>query len=401
MTAVLAAAGVEIRTEPFQQPPESAGGLCRVHGRNLVILDARASRAERSRALLEVVERIGLTSLGLSGSDLSPALLSALNRRGKMTWPHKKQAPPLAKATGEARKEPSPRLADLTTMGVGGRAKKFLEVVTNDELRDAARLARKEQLPQFPHGGGSNIVVSDEGIEGVVMKLAMTGIELTHLGEQVFVTAAAGENWHDFAALMTEEGFDGIECLGGIPGSVGATPIQNVGAYGQEVSQTIHSVRVLDRETLEIVQLPAEKCGFVYRGSIFKSTAKDRYVVLAVTYRLLRNSAPSVRYGELKQALGEQAPSASLPEVFRTVLALRKNKSMVLDPSDENFRSCGSFFVNAQIKPDLIAHIERVAGEVPPQFPGEDGLVKVPSAWLIEKAGLKKGTRAKACASFA
>jgi UDP-N-acetylmuramate dehydrogenase len=118
-------------------------------------------------------------------------------------------------------------------------------------------------------------------------------------------------------------------------------------------------------------------------------------VVLAVTYRLLRNSAPSVRYGELKRALGEQAPSASLPEVFRTVLALRKNKSMVLDPSDENFRSCGSFFVNAQIKPDLIAHIERVAGEVPPQFPGEDGLVKVPSAWLIEKAGLKKGTRAK------
>lgn len=395
MTAVLAAAGVEVRKEPFRHPPESAGGFCRVHGKELVLLDEKASRPEQTRALLEVFESIGLKALGISGSDLSPALLSALNRRGKMTWPHKKQAPKLAKATGALRKTSTPRLSDLTTMGVGGRPKTFLEAVTDAEVRDAARLAQAEELPLFPLGGGSNIIVSDDGVEGIVMKMAMTGIELTHLGEQVFVTAAAGENWHDFAAQMTAEGFAGVECLGGIPGSVGATPIQNVGAYGQEVSQTIQSVRVLDRKTFEISQLSAEQCRFVYRGSIFKSQEKDRFVVLAVTYRLLRNTEPAVRYGELKQALEERSRAASLSEVFRTVLELRKNKSMVLDPGDENFRSCGSFFVNAQVPTETIQLITRVAGEAPPQFPGENGLIKVPSAWLIERSGLTKGTTEK------
>lgn len=395
MTAVLKRAGVEIRIEPFRYPPESAGGLCRVHGRNLVLLDSGASRPEQARALLEVVENIGLSALGISGSDLSPVLLSALNRRGKMPWPHKKYAPPLAKATGAIRKIPTPRLAALTTMGVGGRAQHFLEVVTDEDVREAARLAQREGLPLYPLGGGSNIVVSDAGVSGIVMKLAMTGIELTYLGEQVFVTAAAGENWHDFAAQMTSEGFAGVECLGGIPGLAGATPIQNVGAYGQEVSQTIESVRVLDRKTLEISKLSADQCGFVYRGSIFKSDARDRYVVLAVTYRLLRNAAPHVRYGELKQALDERGEAASLQEVFRTVVELRKKKSMVLDPADENFRSCGSFFVNAQVHRETVQHIEHVAGEAPPQFPGDGGLIKIPSAWLIERAGLSKGTREK------
>lgn len=395
MMAVLAAAGVEIRQEPFQKSPDSAGGFCRLHGKELVLLDKKASRAEQTRALLDVMEVIGLDALGISGSDLSPTLLSALNRRGKMTWPHKKQAPKLAKASGAARKALTPRLSDLTTMGVGGRPKKYLEAVTDDDVRDAARLAQKEGLPLLPLGGGSNIVVADAGVDGVVMKMAMTGIELTHLGEQVFVTAAAGENWHDFAAQMTAEGFAGVECLGGIPGSVGATPIQNVGAYGQEVSKTIQSVRVLDTRTLEVSQIAAEQCHFVYRGSIFKSEEKDRFIVLAVTYRLLRNTEPTVRYGELKQVLGERHEPASLQEVFRTVLELRKQKSMVLDPGDENARSCGSFFVNAQVKAETIAHIAQVAGEAPPQFPGEDGLIKVPSAWLIERAGLAKGTREK------
>lgn len=395
MTAVLKAAGLEIRTEPFRLPPDSAGGLCRVHGRKLVLLDSGASRPEQARALLEVVESIGLSALGISGRDLSPVLLSALNRRGKMPWPHKKQAPPLAKATGGVRKTPTPRLADLTTMGVGGRAEKFLEVVTDDEVREAARFAQKEGLPLYPLGGGSNVVVSDAGVSGIVMKLAMTGIELTHLGEQVFVTAAAGENWHDFAAQMTAEEFAGVECLGGIPGSVGATPIQNVGAYGQEVAQTIESVRVLDRRTLEISQITAKECGFVYRGSVFKSAARDRYVVLAVTFRLLRNAPAAVRYGELRHALDEREWPASLKEVFRTVFELRKKKSMVLDQEDENFRSCGSFFVNAQLPSKAVEHIERVAGEAPPQFPGDNGLIKIPSAWLIERAGLSKGTRQK------
>lgn len=395
MMAFLAAAGVEIREEPFQKSPESAGGFCRVHGKELVLLDKRASRAEQTRALLDVFESIGLAALGISGSDLSPTLLSALNRRGKMTWPHKKQAPKLAKGSGSARKASTPRLSDLTTMGVGGRPKKFLEAVTDDDVLQAARRAQKEGLPLLPLGGGSNIVVADAGVNGIVMKMAMTGIELTHLGEQVFVTAAAGENWHDFAAQMTAEGFAGVECLGGIPGSVGATPIQNVGAYGQEVSKTIQSVRVLDTKAFETRQIAAEDCRFVYRGSIFKSEEKDRYVVLAVTYRLLRNAPPTVRYGELKQALDERSEPASLQDVFRTVLDLRKQKSMVLDPSDENSRSCGSFFVNAQVSAEVVKLIEQVAGEAPPQFPGDNGFIKVPSAWLIERAGLTKGTREK------
>ncbi len=396
MTSVLKSAGVEIRAEPFKHPPESAGGLCRLHGQKLVLLDSRASRPERARALLEVVEAIGLEALGIAGRDLSPALLSALNRRGRMTWPHKKDAPPLAKATGSVRKPPPPRLADLTTMGVGGRPSRFVEVVSDDEVRQAVLQANEEGLALYPLGGGSNIVVSDDGVEGVVMKLAMTGIELTHQGEQVFVTAAAGENWHDFAAQMTAEGFAGIECLGGIPGSVGATPIQNVGAYGQEVSQTITSVRILDRKTLEISQIPAQDCGFVYRGSIFKSDAKDRYIVLAVTYRLTRNTPPQIRYGELSKALGEKGSQIpDLQDVFRTVLELRKNKSMVLDPEDENFRSCGSFFVNAQVSPESVLEIEETVGEAPPQFTGEGGRIKIPSAWLIERAGLTRGIRQK------
>lgn len=393
ISSVLQRAGVIIRVEPFQEPSKSGGGLCKVHGKDLVILDSRASRPEQLRALLEVIEDLGLESLGVSGSDLSPELLSALSRRGKMPWPHKKQAPALKKASADRKKNATPALRDHTTMAVGGRPTHFVAATSVDDVAAAVRYANELNLPLYPLGGGSNLVVSDDGVQGLVLKVALTGIDIIDQGEDVLVTASAGEVWHDFAAHMTEEGWAGLECLGGIPGAVGATPIQNVGAYGQEVADTIESVRVLDRVTLQLREIPAGECHFIYRGSAFKAEAKDRFVVLAVTFRLKKQGAPTVRYGELSLALGKTTAAPTLTETFRTVVQLRKQKSMVLDPSDENRRSCGSFFVNAQVTQDILQYITQIAGEAPPHFPGEGGLAKIPSAWLIERAGLKKGCR--------
>jgi UDP-N-acetylmuramate dehydrogenase len=393
ISSVLRRAGVIIRVEPFQEPSKNGGGLCKVHGKDLVILDSRASRPEQLRALLEVIEDLGLESLGVSGKDLSPELLSALSRRGKMSWPHKRQAPSLKKARADRHRAITPRLADHTTMAVGGRPDHFIVATSAEEVLAATLFARERNLPLHPLGGGSNLVVSDDGVRGVVLKISLTGIDITHQGDDVLVTAAAGEIWHDFAAQMTDEGWAGMECLGGIPGAVGATPIQNVGAYGQEVADTIHRVQVLDRVTLQVREMPAAECHFVYRGSVFKAEAKDRYVVLAVTFRLRKDAAPTIRYGELSLALGKTSAAPTLAETFRTVVNLRRAKSMVLDPNDENRRSCGSFFVNAQVTEEVLRNITEIAGEAPPHFPGEHGMVKVPSAWLIERAGLTRGLR--------
>lgn len=395
--SLLKKAGIEIRVEPFKTPSERAGGLCRMKGKNLVLLDSGASPPERARALMEVVESLGLKTLGVSGKDLSPRLLSVLSRRGRMTWPHKKDAPPLAKAGPS----PSPALhlvgapkllSNFTTMGVGGAASRFSEAITESDVIDAARDAQRLGRPLYPLGGGSNVVVADEGVRGTVLRMSLTGIRVVRRGDHVLVTAAAGEPWHDLAAQMTAEKMAGFECLGGIPGCVGATPIQNVGAYGQEVSQTVVSVRVLDRTTLKIEEFDNERCEFSYRNSVFKGHAKDRYLVLAVTYRLTPEGAPQIRYGELTSALDGDS-SVSLSRVFETVVELRRRKSMVLDPEDENYRSCGSFFLNAQISQDQVDAITSVVGQTPPTFPGEGGMIKVPSAWLIEHAGLQRGTR--------
>jgi UDP-N-acetylmuramate dehydrogenase len=207
----------------------------------------------------------------------------------------------------------------------------------------------------------------------------------------VLVSAAAGEPWDDFVANVVEQNLQGLECLSGIPGLVGATPIQNVGAYGQEVSETIESVRVLDRETLRFEERTAKDCAFAYRDSYFKSTAPNRYVVTSVRFRLRRGAPPKLAYAELtKHFAGNATPS--LREVRGAVIELRRQKSMVLDSSDPNRRSCGSFFVNALVGPSDVERIAQRAGVAPPQFPQGDGRIKLPSAWLIERAGLAKGT---------
>jgi UDP-N-acetylmuramate dehydrogenase len=371
-----------------------------MHGKDLILLHSGASKPEQAEALLEVLERLGLSRLGISRTDLSPGLLARLNRRGRMFWPHKRQTPALAKAPGRQSRDhlsivQSPTLLSRwMTMGVGGPAQFFVQARSEEEVIATAWRSQVEGLPLFLLGGGSNVVVSDQGVSGIVMKLALLGVKLERSGEHVLATVAAGESWHAFAQKMSREGYAGVECLGGIPGSVGATPVQNVGAYGQEVAETIDEVRALCRDTLEVETFNNQECKFRYRGSLFKDEAKDRYIILSVRFRLKVGGAPSLRYGELTRHFeGTRRSSPSLYEVFEAVVALRRSKSMVLDPSDENSRSCGSFFVNVQVPHETLEGVALLVGQRPPSFEGEAGLVKIPAAWLIERAGFQKGER--------
>lgn len=289
-------------------------------------------------------------------------------------------------------------LAALCTLGVGGAAQYLATAFTEADVRDAVRWADERKLPLRVLGGGSNLVIGDGGVPGLVLRMALRGIERDAHGQEVSFTAGSGEAWDDFVALTVAEGCQGLECLSGIPGLVGATPIQNVGAYGQEVSESVATVRAFDRTTHEVVELPATACAFDYRDSLFKSTSPERYVVLAVRFRLLRGGAPKLAYGELKNHFGlAGAESAgvlpSLAAVRDAVIELRRKKSMVLDAADPNRRSCGSFFVNALVTAADLESIARLAGEAPPSFRQPDGRYKVPSAWLIERAGLTRGTR--------
>jgi UDP-N-acetylmuramate dehydrogenase len=206
----------------------------------------------------------------------------------------------------------------------------------------------------------------------------------------VEVTAAAGEPWDAFVLHTVERGWAGLECLSGIPGLVGATPIQNVGAYGQEVSDTLASVRALDRESGRVVTLAPSDCGFGYRDSLFKSRAPGRYVVLAVTYRLVPGGAPYLGYADIAREIGTTSPPLST--VRETVIRVRRAKSMVLDPGDPNVRSCGSFFLNPIVDPASLAAIDaRAAGLAMPRWLQPDGRVKLSAAWLIERAGFTRG----------
>lgn len=286
-----------------------------------------------------------------------------------------------------------PTLASLTTLGVGGPADSLVTAQTEAEILEALRVARDRNQPVFPLGGGSNVVVADEGVKGMVLLIRTRGLHILDCGESVRVTAQAGEPWDEFTRLVTERQLRGVECLAGIPGQVGATPIQNVGAYGQEVAQTIESVRVVDRHSFVVSELSHAACEFSYRDSVFKRAAAERYVVLSVTYRLHKSEESIGLYGEVAQALASAGRKPTLELTRQTVIELRKNKSMVLDPSDPNGRSCGSFFVNAQVLPAELAVITERAGQAPPAFTQADGRFKVPSAWLIERAGLEKGTR--------
>ncbi|HET9317712.1 MAG TPA: UDP-N-acetylmuramate dehydrogenase [Vicinamibacteria bacterium] len=287
-------------------------------------------------------------------------------------------------------------LAPLCTLGVGGAARHY--VVAHDDAHAAAAVAwaRERALPLLLLGGGSNVVVADEGHPGLVLHLDLRGVSGVEDGGTVLVTAAAGEEWDPLVARCVAQGWAGLECLSGIPGRVGATPIQNVGAYGQDVSETVERVDGLELATGASVSLPGAECGFAYRDSRFKRADAGRFLVTSVSFRLRPGGAPAVRYAELERALRESGTSApALAEVRDTVIALRRRKSMVLEPGDENRHSVGSFFMNPTVSPDDAERIRaRVrAGDVDgmPAFPAGDGRVKLSAAWLIERAGLTRG----------
>jgi len=296
------------------------------------------------------------------------------------------------------------RLASYTTLGLGGPARAFSEVASAQDVVDAVGSADTAGEPVLILGGGSNLVVADEGFDGTVVYVATRGIEIrrrrhsTAGGATAVLRVQAGEDWDALVARCVAEGLAGVECLAGIPGLAGATPIQNVGAYGQEVAETITTVRAFDRAAGEVVTLDGAACGFGYRTSRFKRTP-GRFAVLEVTFELYpeRLSRP-IRYPELASALGVAAGQrAPLGEVRDAVLGLRRSKGMVLDPADPDTRSAGSFFTNPVLGPAQLAAFEEAVRrhlgrrETFPRFPASDGQVKVPAAWLIERAGFARG----------
>jgi UDP-N-acetylmuramate dehydrogenase len=280
-------------------------------------------------------------------------------------------------------------LAPLTTIRLGGPAKRLVEAHSETEAIESVREADATGEPVLILAGGSNVVIADEGFPGTVIRLLTSGVE--RRGDRE-IEVQAGEPWDPFVESAVREGLAGIECLSGIPGSVGATPIQNVGAYGQEVKDVITRVRVYDREAQELRELQPAECDFTYRSSAFKRNP-GRWLVLSVAFALDRQpESRPIRYAELARkldvALGESAP---LADVRDAVLELRRGKGMVVDPDDPDSVSVGSFFTNPILTAAEIDEIARRAGVKPPAFPEPDGRVKTSAAWLVQHAGFERG----------
>jgi UDP-N-acetylmuramate dehydrogenase len=281
-------------------------------------------------------------------------------------------------------------LAPLTTMKVGGAARYFVEAASEDKVREAVALAQRNEWPVLIFGGGSNLVIADSGWPGLVLKIAIGGIEN---GAEI-LQAGAGVDWDRCVAHAVTQDFAGIECLSGIPGTVGATPVQNVGAYGQEVSNTIESVRALDVKADRIVTLTNRECGFAYRTSIFNTQERGRYIILRVRFRLTAGCAPNLKYADLQKYFSTRKTRPSLAEVREAVREIRRRKGMLIVPGDEDSLSAGSFFKNpvlseAQFE-DLMGRARSRGLEVP-SYPALAAQHKVAAAWLVEHSGFAKG----------
>ncbi len=295
-------------------------------------------------------------------------------------------------------------ISEYTTIGLGSVAKYFVSCRSVDEIRSAFQFAESERLPVQILGGGSNVIFPDDGFNGLVLKIDCKGVECVPDGEYTMVRAAAGEVWDDLVKLCVGKDLAGVECLSGIPGSVGATPIQNVGAYGQEVKDTIISVKALDRKSLELVEFTSADCEFGYRKSRFKTRDKDCFVIVEVAYRLRNSGMPTIRYEELREHIrvngieqgtrNTERGSVGLQEVRDAVLALRRRKSMVVDPDDPNSRSVGSFFVNPILSENehknFIEKLSLNGIKSAPSYKDAAG-TKLSAAWLIENSGFHKG----------
>jgi UDP-N-acetylmuramate dehydrogenase len=316
-------------------------------------------------------------------------------------------------------------LAPLTTFGIGGPARWFVEAASEDEIVQATAWARERGLALFVLGGGSNLLVSDAGFEGLVLRVGLLGIDQlsdetppgakaqnfsgksTYGLKPVPFTAedmggtiyrvGAGEDWDQFVQRTVEDNCAGIECLAGIPGTVGGTPVQNVGAYGQEVSSVIERARVFDLEERAFKEFSNAECEFAYRRSRFNSTDRGRYIVTRVDYRLTLGGAPTLRYAELQRAIqsgAEEGTQPTLADVAAVVRRVRQAKGMLLVEGDADCRSAGSFFKNPVVSEELAAQIAAASTKELPHFPAgaqNEGMVKLPAAWLIEQAGFAKG----------
>jgi UDP-N-acetylmuramate dehydrogenase len=288
-------------------------------------------------------------------------------------------------------------LAPRTTLRLGGPARRLVDAHTADEVVELVTAADAAGEPLLVLGGGSNLVLPDEGFPGLVVAVASRGVTVERAGSAARASAQAGEPWDPFVARTVEEGLAGLEALSGIPGAVGASPVQNVGAYGQEVAQTVEAVRVYDRDDREVRLVPAADCGFGYRTSLFKGSR--RWVVLEVVFALeVSPLSTPVRYAELARALGvEVGDRAPLAAVRDAVLALRRGKGMLVSDDDPDSVSAGSFFTNPVLDAAAAADLERRVAERLgpdvrlPRFPEPDGRVKVSAAWLIEQAGFRRG----------
>ncbi|MEH0842673.1 UDP-N-acetylmuramate dehydrogenase [Micromonospora sp. CPCC 205711] len=299
-----------------------------------------------------------------------------------------------AKPTTDAGPAGSAALSRYTTLRLGGAAARLETATSADEMVQKVREAQRRDEPVLVLAGGSNVVVGDEGFPGTVVLVRSRGLRVVaEDATTVTVRVEAGEPWDDLVAATVANGWSGLECLSGIPGSAGATPIQNVGAYGQEVAEIITGVQVYDRTHGSVGRIDAADCGFAYRSSIFKYS--DRWVVLSVDFRLERSplSGP-VRYAELARALGvEVGDRVPLADARATVLKLRAGKGMVLDAEDPDTWSVGSFFTNPVLERSAYELLRERAGDLgePPNWPGAGDVVKVSAAWLIDKAGFAKG----------
>jgi UDP-N-acetylmuramate dehydrogenase len=285
-------------------------------------------------------------------------------------------------------------LAPLTTLGVGGSARFFVRARSVAEVEQAVAFAQSRELDLFVLGGGSNLVISDRGFDGLVVQIAIGGIEEARTNDLALFIAGAGVGWDEFVALSVARGCGGVECLSGIPGSVGGTPVQNVGAYGQEVSETIVSLLAYDLAEERVRELAKSECGFSYRTSIFNSSQRGRYVILRVTYELNLGAEPKLSYADLQKHFAGRNGKPTLSEVRDAVLAIRASKGMVISPGDPDSRSAGSFFKNPVLSAeqyDELAQRATTSGLKVPSYPALSQQSKISAAWLVENSGFHKG----------
>ncbi|MEI9977726.1 MAG: UDP-N-acetylmuramate dehydrogenase [Edaphobacter sp.] len=289
-------------------------------------------------------------------------------------------------------------LGPYTTLGIGGPARFFCEARSEADVADAAQFAHDRNLPLFILGGGSNLLVSDQGFDGLVLHVGVPAAKREQRDHAcVLLHAGAGENWNDIVLYAVEHGYAGIECLAGIPGDVGGTPVQNVGAYGQEVAETIMQVRAFDLTKHAFVDLSHEACRFGYRRSLFNTEARGRYIVTSVTYKLRPGGEPALRYADVQRFFAASIAAGQNPtlrHVYDAVRSIREQKGMLAGQGGADSRSAGSFFKNPVISSARLPQIALDAAcrdDEIPRHPAGDGMVKLPAAWLIEKSGFQKG----------